>query len=68
LLENNNFSRKELMMAKNMRIKEGYFDRARRSRTWSGIPVKGVYRPEDIKEIDYNEDLGEPGDYPFTTD
>ncbi len=32
----------------------------------SGIPLKRVYTPLDAKEIDYLEDLGFPGEYPFT--
>jgi len=31
-----------------------------------GTPVKVFYGPEDIKETDYNRDLGDPGEYPFT--
>ena len=27
---------------------------------------KIVYRPEDAATVDYEKDLGEPGDYPFT--
>ena len=36
--------------------------------TPSGIPVKRVYTPEDLKEIgfDYGKDLGEPGEFPYT--
>ncbi len=36
--------------------------------TGSGIPVKRVYTPQDLREIhfDYPRDLGEPGDYPYT--
>ena len=34
--------------------------------TISGIPVKRVYTPEDIKDMDYMRDLGFPGEYPFT--
>ncbi|NVM28176.1 MAG: methylmalonyl-CoA mutase family protein [Candidatus Helarchaeota archaeon] len=33
--------------------------------TPSGIPLKQVYTPEDIKNFDYLENLGFPGDYPF---
>ena len=33
--------------------------------TSSGIEVKRVYGPEDAP-IDYVDDLGEPGEYPFT--
>jgi methylmalonyl-CoA mutase N-terminal domain/subunit len=34
--------------------------------TTSGLPIKGIYTPEDIKGIDYRHDLGNPGEYPFT--
>ncbi|MGB9903955.1 MAG: methylmalonyl-CoA mutase family protein, partial [Desulfotomaculales bacterium] len=32
----------------------------------SGIRVKPVYGPEDIKDLDYARDLGNPGEYPYT--
>ncbi len=32
----------------------------------SGIKLKRVYDPEDIAEIDYNESLSYPGEYPYT--
>ena len=34
----------------------------------SGIHVKPVYGPRDLEEIgfDYQVDLGDPGEYPFT--
>ena len=32
----------------------------------SGIPLKPVYGPEDISEVDYLEDLGFPGTPPYT--
>lgn len=34
--------------------------------TNSGLPVKRLYGPEDIAGLDYDEDLGYPGQYPFT--
>jgi len=34
--------------------------------TVSGIPVKRLYTPEDVKNIDYSKDLGFPGESPFT--
>ncbi|TFG05441.1 MAG: methylmalonyl-CoA mutase [Promethearchaeota archaeon] len=34
--------------------------------TSSGIPVKTVYDPEDIKNVSFCEDLGYPGNPPFT--
>jgi methylmalonyl-CoA mutase N-terminal domain/subunit len=33
--------------------------------TVSGIPIKRLYTPEDIKDIDYSKDLGFPGELPF---
>jgi methylmalonyl-CoA mutase N-terminal domain/subunit len=32
----------------------------------SGIPVKPIYGPEDVKDVDYKNDIGEPGTFPFT--
>lgn len=32
----------------------------------SGIHVKPVYTPEDLKDWDYARDLGDPGEFPFT--
>jgi methylmalonyl-CoA mutase N-terminal domain/subunit len=32
----------------------------------SGIKIKPLYTPLDIQDIDYNQDLGLPGQYPFT--
>jgi len=32
----------------------------------SGISVKPVFGPEDIKDLNYEEDIGQPGEYPFT--
>ncbi len=40
-------------------------DRERDPTTMSGIPIKRVYRPEDIAEVDYRRDLGDPGEPPF---
>ncbi|TAM76741.1 methylmalonyl-CoA mutase [bacterium] len=40
----------------------------RRSRftTLSGAPIKDLYTPTDVADIDYLADLGFPGQYPFT--
>jgi len=32
----------------------------------SGIEIKSLYTPEDVKNINYTMDLGAPGEYPFT--
>jgi methylmalonyl-CoA mutase N-terminal domain/subunit len=34
--------------------------------TSGGIPIKGVYTPQDIKDLEYDKDIGNPGEYPFT--
>ena len=35
-------------------------------RNISGIRMKRLYTPEDVKDVDYTRDLGFPGEYPFT--
>ncbi|MHA1791751.1 MAG: acyl-CoA mutase large subunit family protein [Promethearchaeota archaeon] len=32
----------------------------------SGIEIKETYTPDDVKELNYSEDLGAPGEFPFT--
>jgi methylmalonyl-CoA mutase N-terminal domain/subunit len=32
----------------------------------SGIPVKPIYTPEDVKDIDYDTRIHDPGEFPFT--
>src|SRR6185436_4419627 len=34
--------------------------------TSSGIPVPPFYRPEDVAEILYDQQVGDPGEYPYT--
>lgn len=41
-------------------------ERRARFITGSGIPVKHVYTPLDIRKLSYVDDLGLPGKYPFT--
>jgi methylmalonyl-CoA mutase N-terminal domain/subunit len=36
------------------------------SATDAGVPLKPVYRPEDAPALDYERDLGDPGEFPFT--
>lgn len=33
--------------------------------TPSGIPVKEVYRPQDVVDLDYENDIADPGEFPF---
>lgn len=41
-------------------------ERKGRFETLSGIPVERVYTPSSVSGCDYTEDLGLPGEYPFT--
>ncbi len=41
-------------------------ERKEKFETLSGIPLKLIYTPEDNKDLDFVEDLGFPGEYPFT--
>jgi methylmalonyl-CoA mutase N-terminal domain/subunit len=41
-------------------------ERLSRFSTVSDLEIKGLYTPEDIKDIDYSRDIGFPGVYPFT--
>ena len=34
--------------------------------TISGMPINRLYTPADIADLDYDDDLGMPGEYPFT--
>ena len=46
-------------------LKESYFEKGKRNTTWSGIPLETSYGPDDIKGINYEEAIGNPGEYPF---
>lgn len=37
-----------------------------RTATQSGIELKSRYTPEDIEDLSYEQDLGDPGEFPFT--
>jgi methylmalonyl-CoA mutase N-terminal domain/subunit len=41
-------------------------ERKTRLETPSGLPVEPVYTPADIADLDYQRELGMPGQYPFT--
>ena len=41
--------------------------RKARFQTSSGIELKNAFKPEDTKEIDYERDIAEPGEYPLFT-
>jgi len=41
-------------------------ERKHEFKTSSGIPIKRLYTPENVKNLDYLKDLGFPGRFPFT--
>ncbi|KLO23924.1 MULTISPECIES: acyl-CoA mutase large subunit family protein [unclassified Marinitoga] len=45
---------------------ERFPERKKHFKTTYNEEVKRLYTPEDIKNIDYLEDIGFPGEYPFT--
>ena len=49
---------------KTLKPKKG--ERQESFRNLSDIEIKRLYTPEDIKDLNYEMDLGEPGKFPFT--
>ena len=41
-------------------------DNKKEFKTRSGISLKRVYTPEDVKDISYADEVGEPGQFPYT--
>jgi methylmalonyl-CoA mutase N-terminal domain/subunit len=54
-------------MEKKLRIpiEEAYFAKPTWLKTWSGISLKEVYTPDDVKGTDYARDVGDPGQFPY---
>jgi methylmalonyl-CoA mutase N-terminal domain/subunit len=38
----------------------------RRVETTSGVEIQSLYTPDDVADLDYERDLGDPGEYPYT--
>lgn len=53
-------------MTESSTMKEKHLEVGTRGKTWCGVPVEPVYRPGDVKNLNYERDLGDPGQYPFT--
>lgn len=49
-----------------MTDKEKTPERKDRFITVSNYPIRRLYTPHDIKDLDYERDLGSPGEFPFT--
>jgi methylmalonyl-CoA mutase N-terminal domain/subunit len=41
-------------------------ERKQQFTTTSGVPINRLYTPLDVANLDYVQDLGHPGEYPFT--
>jgi methylmalonyl-CoA mutase, N-terminal domain len=54
--------RRERLAADHARVPQ----RRKEFRTLSGIPIRDVYTPRDVDGIDALDDIGLPGEYPYT--
>jgi methylmalonyl-CoA mutase N-terminal domain/subunit len=41
-------------------------ERAKSFTTLSGVPIQGLYTPADLTDFNYQRDLADPGEYPYT--
>ena len=41
-------------------------ERQKEFTTLSGVPINRLYTPADLPEFDYSQELGNPGEYPYT--
>jgi methylmalonyl-CoA mutase, N-terminal domain len=41
-------------------------ERQREFTTLSGVPIERLYTPADLPTFDYSQELGDPGEYPYT--
>src|SRR3972149_10146107 len=48
------------------KLSEAYFEKARGNTTWSGLPLKELYNPDDAAGVDYAQHIADPGQFPFT--
>jgi len=48
------------------KLSQAYYEKPRTTTTWSGLPLKELYTPEDVRDIDYGRDIANAGEYPFT--
>jgi methylmalonyl-CoA mutase N-terminal domain/subunit len=56
-----------ILMAVNVeKLTEAYFEKPKKTETWSGFPLKEVYTPADVRHISYRKEIGDPGQFPYT--
>lgn len=47
-------------------LEQAYKAGAKQTTTWSGLPCKEVYGPEDADPSEYVQRIADPGDFPYT--
>ena len=50
----------------NPKLVDAYYEKPTGLKTWSGLPLKDFYGPEDISGITYEKKTGDPGEFPYT--
>ncbi len=48
------------------KLMDAYYEKPAGLNTWSGLPLKDFYGPEDLASLDYRKDLANPGEFPYT--
>jgi len=48
------------------KIEGTYYQKAESKHTWSRLPVKDFYGPADFHAFDYDKDVADPGEFPYT--
>jgi methylmalonyl-CoA mutase N-terminal domain/subunit len=48
------------------KIEEGFLAKPTRTTTWSDLHLKESYTPEDVKDMSYDQNICDPGQYPYT--
>ncbi|MBW1786443.1 MAG: methylmalonyl-CoA mutase [Deltaproteobacteria bacterium] len=51
---------------KNRKLVDAYYEKPTGLKTWSGLPLKDFYGPDDVSGIDYEKQTGAPGEFPYT--
>jgi methylmalonyl-CoA mutase N-terminal domain/subunit len=65
--ELNKIKEKKIEWEKNhySKLIKNHEERKKKFENLSGTEIRNIYTPEDIEQLNYNEDIGFPGQYPF---
>lgn len=47
------------------KVLKSYQEKVSARKTWSGLPLKGFYGPDDVADLKYERDRGNPGQFPY---